>query len=194
MPLRGSLLPSHNDATTMTRTRYNFLTDDANPCFITLTVVNWLPLFSNPVIVAILLDSLRFLILEKRINLIAYVIMENHAHMVLSAEDIEKEVASLKSFTARKCIDDYIEQKNRFVLDQLAELKHPDRKDRDYQFWQEGSHPQRIVDERMLEQKIEYIHYNPVRRGYVELPEHWRYSSTIDYCGGKGLVPVAWLD
>jgi len=39
-------------------------------------------------------------------------------------------------------------------------------------------------------QKIEYIHYNPVRRGYVDDPEHWRYSSYRQYLGKEGLVPL----
>jgi hypothetical protein len=64
------------------------------------------------------------------------------------------------------------------------------KKDRQYQFWQEGSHPQQIADERMMQQKIDYIHYNPVRRGYVDKPEDWRYSSARDFVGLPGLLPV----
>jgi len=41
-----------------------------------------------------------------------------------------------------------------------------------------------------MRQKLDYIHYNPVKRGYVDLPEHWRYSSACDYIGQKGLVEV----
>ncbi len=33
----------------------------------------------------------------------------------------------------------------------------------------------------MYAQKAEYIHYNPVRRGYVDQPEHWNYSSARNY-------------
>ena len=47
-----------------------------------------------------------------------------------------------------------------------------------------------IMDERMLEKTIEYVHYNPVKRGYVDRPEQWRYSSARDYAGRKGLVAV----
>ena len=42
----------------------------------------------------------------------------------------------------------------------------------------------------MLRQKIEYIHQNPVRRGYVDEPTHWRYSSARNYVGEPGLAPV----
>jgi len=42
----------------------------------------------------------------------------------------------------------------------------------------------------MMRQKIDYIHQNPVKRGYIEQPEHWRYSSARDYVGVDGLLPV----
>ena len=45
------------------------------------------------------------------------------------------------------------------------------------QLWQEGSQPKMIETEAMLRQKLEYIHDNPVKRGYVSDPTHWRYSS-----------------
>ena len=47
-----------------------------------------------------------------------------------------------------------------------------------------------MLDEKMLEKTIKYVHYNPVKRGYADLPEHWRYSSARDYGGEKGLVEI----
>ena len=32
-----------------------------------------------------------------------------------------------------------------------------------------------------MRQKLDYIHHNPVKRGYVDQPEHWRYSSARNY-------------
>jgi putative transposase len=174
----------------MTRTRYHFLPGDSSPYFITATTVNWLPLFSNPDIAAILLNSFQFLIQNQRLVIHAYVIMENHLHLVASAEGLSKEIANFKSFTARKSIDYYIENQNQYVLDQLTFYKLAHKTDREYQFWQEGSHPERVKDEEMLQQKIDYTHFNPVRRGYVDTPEHWRYSSARDYAGLAGLLPV----
>jgi REP element-mobilizing transposase RayT len=174
----------------MARSRYRFLENDIVPYFITATTVSWLPLFSNPKIAQILVDSLKFLIHQKRLTVYAYVIMENHLHLLAFAEDLSKEMANLKSFTARQSIDYYKEMGMQFILEQLAFNKLPHKRDRSYQFWQEGSHPQRIIDEKMMEQKINYIHENPVRRGFVDEPEHWRYSSARDYAGIQGLVPV----
>jgi REP element-mobilizing transposase RayT len=174
----------------MARSRYKFLPDDPYPYFITSTTVNWLPLFNNPDIAGILINSLRYLIESQRTIIFAYVIMENHLHLIAQAKDLSTEIARFKSYTARKSIDYYLENKDHFILDQLSFYKLKHKVDRNYQFWQEGSHPQRIESESMLAQKIAYIHYNPVRRGYVDLPEHWRYSSARDYAGVEGPLPV----
>jgi hypothetical protein len=51
-----------------------------------------------------------------------------------------------------------------------------------------------ITSEAMLQQKVEYIHNNPVKRGYVDDPAHWRYSSYRNYVGEPGLLEVNLLD
>ena len=174
----------------MTRTRYKFLPQDHFPHFIPSTTVNWLPLFKEPDIAAIIIDSLNFLIRENRLILYAYVLMEDHIHLVTASENLSQEIAKFKSFTARQCIDYYKEMNNELILNQLALYKLPHRKDRTYQFWQEGVHPKCIQNIEMMHQKIEYIHLNPVRMGYVEIPESWQYSSATDYSGGTGLLDI----
>lgn len=59
-----------------------------------------------------------------------------------------------------------------------------------YQVWEEGFHPKLIQSDNMLKEKIEYIHYSPVKRGYIEEAVHWRYSSTKDYAGIDGILKV----
>ena len=55
---------------------------------------------------------------------------------------------------------------------------------------QEGSRPRQIINIEMMQQKLEYIHNNPVERGYVDDPLHWRYSSARNYAGQPALVDV----
>ncbi|WFE69488.1 hypothetical protein P8S54_04095 [Thiomicrospira sp. R3] len=62
--------------------------------------------------------------------------------------------------------------------------------DREFQFWQEGYHPEWIQNDEMMRQKMGYIHLNPVKRGYVDLAEHWRYSSARDFVGLTGLLEI----
>ncbi len=173
----------------MGRSRYKIF-ENSYPHFLTCTIVNWLPLFSNPHHVQIVFDSLRFLQQHNRIELYAYIVMENHLHLIASSEDLAGEVAKFKSFTARSIIDHLLEIKAVTILKNLAFYKAPHKTDRDYQFWQEGSHPQMIQNEPMMRQKIEYIHNNPIRRGYVDQAEHWRYSSARNYAGQEGILEI----
>ena len=118
--------------------------------------------------------------------------MENHLHLIASGENLSKEIGNFKTFTARQCIDYYQNHQLQWILSQLALQKQNLTRKREFQFWQEGSHPQRIMDEKVFQQKVEYIHNNPVRRGYVDLAEHWRYSSARNYAEMEGVLPIAW--
>jgi len=173
----------------MPRSRYRIY-ENRQPHFLTCTVVNWLPVFGSPSIAQIVLDSFRFLQEQDRIQIYAYVIMETHLHLIASSDHLPKEIGNFKSFTARKIIDFLKEKNAQRVLRQLAYHKLRHKRDRTYQFWQEGSHPELIQGEDMMRQKAEYIHYNPVQKGYVEDPTHWRYSSARDYAGQPGLLDV----
>jgi putative transposase len=173
----------------MTRSRYR-ICDNPHPHFLTCTVVGWAPVFTRPEIVEIVLDSWRFLQENGRLNLFGYVILENHLHLIASADDLAEEIGDFKSFTARQIIDLLKARQAHTLLESLTRNKAAHKTDRDYQLWQEGSHPQIIQDDEMMRQKLEYIHYNPVKRGYVDLPAHWRYSSARNYEGQPGLLPV----
>ncbi len=68
-----------------------------------------------------------------------------------------------------------------YVILLLEFYKKKHKRDSQYQLWQEGFHPQQIMSDDMFRQKVKYIHYNPVKRGYVESPEYWYYSSAGDF-------------
>ncbi len=175
----------------MTRSRYKIYEEDETaPYFLTATVVNWLPLLNAPWVVDILLGSIQFLQENGRLTLYAFVIMENHLHLIAAAQDLAKVMANFKSFTARQIIDQYRAESANHILQQLAWHRRLHKQDRYHQFWQEGSHPQRIQNEPMMQQKVAYIHNNPVKRGWVDDPIHWRYSSARNYAGLRGLLEV----
>ena len=173
----------------MARSRYNIF-DTSQPYFLTCTVVQWLKLFDNKDLRKVIVDSLNFITKHHRLQIYAYVIMPNHLHLIALSEQLSKEIASFKSFTARNIIDTLKSQNENRILQILAECKLKFKHDRTYQIWQEGSHPQEIQNETMMHQKIEYIHYNPVRAGCIEEPLEWTYSSARDYNGIKGPIEV----
>ena len=172
----------------MGRSRYK-ITNPQAPHFITLTVLHWIPVFTRPETVNILLESLKFLSAEG-LKVYAYVILENHAHFIVQSPSLDRDIARYKSYTAKQLIQYLSKHQVKQILDQLAFYKKAHKNDRAYQFWQEGVHPELIQGDEMMKQKIEYIHHNPVKRGYVDKAEHWRYSSARDYLGQEGLLKV----
>lgn len=172
----------------MGRSRYKFTQPDQMH-FMTLTVLHWIPVFTRPEAVQILFDSLQHL-MKEGLKVYAYVILENHLHIIAQSEQLDRDIARFKSYTSRQLIA-YLQEKNaKTLLDQLAFYKKAHKADRTYQFWQEGVHPELIQGEEMMRQKVEYIHQNPVKRGYVDDAFHWRYSSARDYAGEGGLLEV----
>lgn len=164
------------------RSRYTIV-DSEGIYFLTATIVNWIPVFISSEACALLLESLRFCRENKGLRLYAYVVMDNHIHLIAEAPEIGRCIQSLKRHTARALISWAETTKKDWLLHQFAYGKQAFKDRSRYQVWQEGSHPQLIQDDRMLRQKIAYIHHNPVRRGLVDMPEHWRYSSARNYEG-----------
>jgi len=111
--------------------------------------------------------------------------MQDHAFAFLSNPGIHF------SFTAGRLIQSISEKKMSWLLHQLAYHTAGHKKESEFQVWQEGFHPEEIGSPEMLRQKVEYLHYNPVRRGYVTRPEDWQYSSAGQLLRGEsGVVEV----
>ena len=173
----------------MARTRYRFGEKDY-PHFMTWTIVGWLPLFTREEAVEIIFDSWRHLQQHEDFALFAYAILENHLHLIAKSADLSSVVRRSKSYTARRIVDLLKHRHAETLLLQMKAQTLRHKTDSDYQVWQEGSHPQKIVTVEMMWQKIEYIHLNPVRRGYIDDPLHWRYSSARNYARQPGLIDV----
>jgi putative transposase len=124
------------------------------------------------------------------LEIFGYVVLENHLHFIAQGSALNNSITRFKSFTARQTIDLLTKRNEQGLLQQLRDAKLAHKTDREYQLWQEGSHPQQIQNDEMMIQKLEYIHNNPLRRGYVDRPEHWRYSSARNYLSLPGLVEV----
>ena len=173
----------------MSRTRYRIFETDY-PYSITCTIVGWLPIFTRPEAVDIVLDSWRHLQREREFRLFGYVILENHLHLIASAPRLSPVMQSFKSYTAGRIVDLLERHSTEVVLRQLRAHKARHKTQSEHQVWQEGNHPKQIQDEQMMWQKLEYIQNNPVKRGYVDDPLDWRYSSARNYAQKPGLIDV----
>jgi REP element-mobilizing transposase RayT len=162
--------------------------------FITSTIVQWIPLFTRKAYIDILLDSLKFCRSNKGLKIFAYVILDNHLHLLVSGENLSNIIKDFKRHTAREILNLAQKEKKLWLLNQFKFYRLKHKTDSDYQVWQEGFHPKLITSEEMLQQKIEYIHDNPVRIGLVEKSEDWLYSSARNYFELEAVLDIDFLE
>ena len=165
--------------------------------FVTDTVVDWVDIFTRPIYKHIVIESLQYCQEHKGLIIYAWVLMSNHLHAIVGSEG-EAKVSDIwrdfKKFTSKEIIatikTEISESRSEWMLNRFEYSGKNDKKIKNYRFWQEGNDAQGIYLNEYFEQKLNYIHYNPVKAEIVNRPEDYRYSSAIDYAGGKGLLRV----
>ena len=151
--------------------------------YFTATIYEWKPALAKDAYKDIIIESLQFLVDKKRIELNAFVIMNNRIHLIWQAlqnfapSQIQ---ASFMKFTAQQLKRSFI--KNDIEL--LSSLK-VNKYDREYQIWKREPLSIELLNRAMFSQKLEYIHYNPVRVGLCLLPKDYHYSSARFYHDGS---------
>jgi REP element-mobilizing transposase RayT len=173
----------------MGRSRYKIY-EPTHPHFVTCTILHWIPIFTRVETTDIIFESLKYLQQADNLKLYAYVILENHLHLVVSSDDIAKSMRKFKAHTAKEILKLLQEKDVKSILEQLAFYKKAHKKETTYQLWQEGIQPKLIKDDKMMIERINYVHQNPVKRGYIDEAKFWRYSSARDYEGVEGLIDV----
>lgn len=162
------------------RSRYKLIYT-GNPYFITSSIVNWVDIFTSEKYFRILINAIKYNQEKRNLEISAYVLMKNHFHLICRSDKLVNAISSIKSYSA-KCIIQQLKNDNKFkVLKVFEQNKLPSKKDRKYQIWQEGFHPQELTNEKIYQQKITYIHNNPVEAGYVDDILKWKYCSAVDY-------------
>jgi len=168
--------------------------------FLTFTVVGWIDIFTRLVYKEILIDSFRHCISNKGLRMHAWVIMSNHVHLIASAEqnNLPDVVRDLKKFTSKRIIEEITanpqESRKEWMLAIFKNAGSYNRNNKEYQFWQQHSNkPVELYSKEVMQQKLNYIHDNPVMAGFVTSPEYYPFSSCIDYAGSKGLLEIDFL-
>ncbi len=173
----------------MGRSRYKIY-EPTHPHFVTCTILNWLPIFTRKESTQIILDSLEYLQGSDNLKIYAYVILENHLHMIVQSDDLPTTMKHFKRHTARQIINLLKVQNIHTILDQFKFYKRAHKSKTTYQVWQEGYQPILMKNDKIMIDTIKYIHHNPVKRGYVAEDIHWLHSSARDYGGLNGSVNV----
>jgi len=170
--------------------------DQERPYFVTFTVIRWIDVFTRREYKEIIIDSLKYCIAHKGLQLYAWVIMSNHIHLIIGTndkpmQDILRDIKRHTSKTLIKAIDENIQESRReWMLWLFGRAGKANSNNEQYQFWQQGNHPIELWSNEAINQKLDYLHNNPVTAGWVEEPEHYLYSSARDYAGGRGLIDI----
>ena len=173
--------------------------DQEKPHFITCTVVDWVDIFTRKIYKDIVISSLEYCIKEKGMILYGYVIMSNHIHLIIQSKEnkLSDLVRDFKKFTAKnilEAIKTEPESRKEWMLDLFKKATESHTRNKNYQFWQYGNHEEEIYTMYFMWDKLNYIHFNPIRTGIVEKAKHYLYSSASNYVEGKGLVNVELVD
>jgi len=160
-------------------------------------VVGWIDIFTRQSYRDVVVDSFNFCRTNKQLKIHAWVIMSNHLHCILSSDigRLSDTIGELKGFTSGtmlRMIETGTESRKEWMLHQFKYYANRHTRNDKYQLWTHENHAEELlpmVPEKGLI-KLNYIHQNPVRAGMVAEPEHYLYSSAIDYAGRKGLIEV----
>ena len=145
----------------------------------------------------VVLDSIRFCQIEKGLALHAWCLMSNHLHLVASAKN--KNLSDIKKFTSKQLIETITNNKHESRREWMLKIFHgagsKNSRNKTYQFWRQDNQPEELYSPRLVFQKINYMHNNPVEAGIVERPEHYLCSSAKDYHATKkcGLLDLEFL-
>jgi REP element-mobilizing transposase RayT len=155
-----------------------------NLYIITTTIVEWQDVFVSIPMFEALVDSLKYCSTHKGLHLHGYVIMPNHAHYIISSEPSERISEIMRDFnrfTSQQLTALLDEGQKINILKVFQKAAEEEKRGNRYKVWQEGFHPIAIDTIDLYQQKLDYLHDNPVRKGFVERAEHWKYSSARNY-------------
>jgi putative transposase len=175
-----------------------YISDQQATYFLTFTVVGWIDVFTRKACKDIIVSSLNYCVENKGLRINSWCLMSNHLHLMASVEEpntMSAFVRDFKKFTAKQILA-YIEydteSRKEWMLQYFKEAGVKDKRITTYKFWKEDNHAICIdpLDHFIHDQKIDYIHRNPVVEGIVENEEDYLYSSARDFYGMNGLVKI----
>ena len=164
--------------------------------FVSFATVYWIDVFTRQAYFSILEESIKHCRKEKGMEVFAYCFMPNHIHMVFRSDNGDPAglLRDFKGFTARKLIktieDNPQESRKEWLLCMMERAGKMNSNVRKRQFWQQHNKPIELWSGKVIKQKIEYIHYNPVVQGFVTDPIHWKYSSARNYAEDDTVLKI----
>jgi REP element-mobilizing transposase RayT len=159
--------------------------------FITTKIKNYIKVFETKLYFDIIIDNVNFYREKFGFKLWGYVIMPEHIHLMIhlgDKNDLSKIMEQFKRYTSKQMLKQLKKDKKShlikpFTIANVKKEKH--------MVWEEGFRGLGIRSERVFNIKMNYIHNNPVKRGLVEKPEDYTYSSYRNYyCDDSSIIKL----
>ena len=179
--------------------KYKFYDPD-EMYFITSTIVGWVDIFTKSRYCDLVLDSLRYCQNNKGLVIHAWVIMSNHLHLIVSKngdyslQDIVRDFKRHTSIEISKLIVSGDDSRKKWMLEIFRQEASRLKRVNNYKIWQDGNHPKELNTNEKIDQRLQYLHNNPVIAGIVYNQEDYIFSSALDYTDGKGLLDIEIID
>jgi len=175
------------------------INDQSALYFITMQIVQWADIFTRQIYRDIVIDSLNYCRKEKGLEVFAYVIMSNHVHIIVRSKKskLSDTIRDLKRHTSKTIIENIKEQPESrrdwlLMIFRYSASKH--KRNNEFQVWTHENHAVELDDLKMIDQRIDYIHMNPVKSGIVLKPEEYVYSSAKNYAGMESVMEIDMID
>lgn len=158
-------------------------TYEGNLYFVTFAVVGWIDLFTRKEYAEFLIQNLEYCRKNKGLYLYAYCIMPSHIHLIAKTEKgtLSEILRDFKSYTSKELVkmirQNATESRKEWILEQFEKHGRENSQNKYYQVWQQSNHATELFSDKVIEQKREYIHQNPVEAGLVTTAEYYRFSS-----------------
>ena len=163
--------------------------------FVTTKAVDYLHLFQRDVIKRIILDTFDCFRLRKRLKLYSFVIMPNHIHFVGQFPEeypLADAIRDFKQQTSDRILRQLKVERDAQTLERLAEkVKRPDKQQ--HKIWEDDYNAKDVFSTDFLQQKMDYIHYNPCQPHWKlsSLPEEYIWSSSgFYYTEESCIIPI----
>jgi REP element-mobilizing transposase RayT len=175
--------------------RWKFV-DDNGLYFVSYAVVDWVDVFVRNDYKQILVDSWKYCQEQKGLDIYAWCIMTSHVHLIIGSgtnllPNIIRDTKRHSSEQLRKAITNHTqESRKEWMIPLFLNSGKKNSNNISWQLWQQNNKPILLQNEEMALRALNYIHNNPVVAGFVEEPQHWLYSSALDYNGRKGLLDI----
>lgn len=163
--------------------------------FVSFAVVEWLDVFTRNEYKDIILESLTFCQNKKGMEIVPWCIMTNHIHLIfrsINEEEPSSLLGDFKRFTSNAIVkaikENPRESRRELLLETFKKTAEKSSNVKHNQFWRHDNKPIELWSNIVIQQKVDYIHNNPVEAGLVFRAEDYIYSSAVDYSGEKGLL------